>query len=465
MLCVYHPPTCLPERRYIYDVLLRGFLGLDYCMQAHVGAHVRITLQGDPYDTSLLVADVLFQTPPDQWLTAASLPRQPLAWWDSSCFPGTIQGVPRKVPIIYGRAGAGSALYTETEGGAALGLDIFGSAFFMLTRYEELVKPARDRHGRFPAGVALAFQERFLERPIVNEYLEILWGALTRLWPALQRKSRHYRVLLSHDVDRPHCTLGRVWFYALRSSVADIVIRRDVALSLRRLHFHLRSRRGLVDGDPCDTFDFIMSLSEKHGRQSAFYFIADRSAGAIDGNYRLEDPWIRCLLRRIHERGHEVGLHPSYNTYRDPAQTRHEFHRLVQVLAAEGIHQQEWGGRQHYLRWENPTTWQNWADAGPAYDSTLSFADHVGFRCGICYEYSVFNLRTRQRLNLRERPLIVMEGTLFDMGLSWEASCAKIVELSRVCKQFGGDFTLLWHNSSLMSRHEKYWYSVVCASL
>ena len=45
------------------------------------------------------------------------------------------------------------------------------------------------------------------------------------------------------------------------------------------------------------------------------------------------------------------------------------------------------------------------------WDSTLSYADKEGFRCGVCYSYSVFDIISRKKLNLKERPLIVMEGS------------------------------------------------------
>lgn len=464
MLRIFHPPGYLSERQYIYDVLIREFLGFDYSIEVYDGKDVRITLQGDPLGKVLIISDILFQTPEEQWLTSASLPKQPLNWWDVSDLPGNT--LFSRLPIIYGRVAVGPSLYNETEEGIVLGLDVFGGAFFMLTRYEELVKHDRDQLGRFPAKASLALQEGFLERPIVNEYLDILWRTLERLWPQLQRQSRVYRVLLSHDVDRPLCTVGRGLLQILKSGMADIVMRHDVSLALHRLRSYVQTRQGPCDCDPCNTFDFIMNLSEQHGRQSAFYFITDNTAGAVDADYSLDDPWIRGLIRRIHERGHELGLHPSYNTYRDPAQTKRELEKLLQVSAEEGICQKDWGGRQHYLRWESPTTWQNWEDAGLGYDSTLSFADHVGFRCGICYEYPVFNLRTRQRLKLHERPLIVMEVTLLGyMSFSWEASMKKILELSAICKNFEGDFTLLWHNNNLMSKKQKQWYSMVSEAL
>ena len=32
----------------------------------------------------------------------------------------------------------------------------------------------------------------------------------------------------------------------------------------------------------------------------------------------LDDPRLRALLREIHARGHEIGIHPGYHTYRHP---------------------------------------------------------------------------------------------------------------------------------------------------
>ncbi|WP_202864199.1 hypothetical protein [Arsenophonus endosymbiont of Aleurodicus floccissimus] len=39
----------------------------------------------------------------------------------------------------------------------------------------------------------------------------------------------------------------------------------------------------------------------------------------------------------------------------------------------------------------------------------MSYADRAGFGCSTCYEYPVFNLITQRILDIRIRPLIVME--------------------------------------------------------
>jgi hypothetical protein len=182
-----------------------------------------------------------------------------------------------------------------------------------------------------------------------------------------------------------------------------------------------------------------MDLSEEYGLRSSFNFMTDHSAGMIDINYCVNEPLIRNLLRRISERGHEVGIHPSYNTFRSPERVRHEFHVLLKVAENEDIVQREWGGRQHYLQWEAPTTWQAWENSDLHYDATLSFADHIGFRCGVCYEYQVFNLRSSAALRLLPQPLIVMEASTLGkryMGLTFEQARREIVKLKERCKLF-----------------------------
>src|SRR5690606_9247845 len=135
-----------------------------------------------------------------------------------------------------------------------------------------------------------------------------------------------------------------------------------------------------------------------------------RTDPSKDADYELEHPAIRELMRRIHKRGHEIGLHPSYNSFQSPETIQQEAQRLRKVMQEEGITQKALGGRMHFLRWQHPETLQACNDAGMTYDSTLSYADLPGFRCGSCFEYPAFNPVTQQLLDIRIRPLIAMES-------------------------------------------------------
>ncbi|MFP4333765.1 MAG: hypothetical protein ACLFQJ_10740, partial [Campylobacterales bacterium] len=106
--------------------------------------------------------------------------------------------------------------------------------------------------------------------------------------------------------------------------------------------------------------------------------------------------------------------------------------------------------RQHYLRFEVPNTWRLLDEVGIKSDSTLCYADMDGFRCGCCYEYSVFDVIERKHLKLKESPLIAMETTFFGYreNESYETVLKKLFYHMDVIFKYGGDFVFLIHNSS-----------------
>lgn len=364
----------------------------------------------------------------------------------------------RWIPAIKSKkVSLGDPIIHLEENSITINFDILGSIFYILTRAEEIANPTRDEHGRFPAKASHAYQNGYPHRPVVDEYIEILWWCMKRLWPRLERKPRQFRMVLSHDVDVPFAEAFSSPAKVMRSFGGDILKRKDPARAFKRIGNWIATRRGDFKRDTNYTFDRIMDISEKHGLQSAFYFKTACTNPEFDCNYSIDHPFLRQMLREIHERGHEIGFHPSYETYRDPVQTKKEFDKLLQVCEEEGIRQDAWGGRQHYLRWEAPTTWRNWAEASLNYDSTLSYADCAGFRCGTCHEFPVFDLEKGQALPLIERPLVVMEASLFGenyMSLSHEEAFAHAKMLKEQCRKYGGDFTLLWHNSSFQSERD-----------
>ncbi|MFL1455732.1 polysaccharide deacetylase family protein [Marinobacter sp. GN3S48] len=329
--------------------------------------------------------------------------------------------------------------------------DILGLTYWMLSRLEEVNREDLDGHQRFPATSSHAYKCNYLERPIVDEWLIILGQVILRVWPQVKLKPHQFSIKVSHDVDTPSLYGFKRWTSIGRMMVGHLLKRRDFRACLMAPYIKLSTRSQLNPADPFNTFDWLMDVSEANGLQSAFYFICGRTDPARDADYEPEHPAIRNLMRRIHERGHEIGLHPSYDTFQKPDLIKREADRLKNICAKEGIKQTEWGGRMHYLRWAQSTTMRAWDAAGLSYDSTLGYADRPGFRCGTCHEYPAFDPVGQERLNLRIRPLVVMECTVIDqmylgLGVS-EAADQRIRLLKERSRSVKGTFGLLWHNS------------------
>ena len=358
-----------------------------------------------------------------------------------------------------------SPLIEQTAQGYRIHYDILGLTYWMLSRQEEVGRTDLDNHGRFPATSSHAYKHGYLERPIVDEWLHVLGQVIQRTWPSLALVQHRFNMKVSHDVDRPSRYAFRTWPGVARAMASDILKRPNFSAAICAPWVRLASRDRLHPADPHNTFDWIMDVSERHGLTSAFYFICGRTAPHFDADYEPEHPAIRKLMRHIHKRGHEIGLHPSYNTYQMPVAIAIEARRLRAVAESEGIQQSEWGGRMHFLRWEHPTTLRAWNEASMDYDTTLSYAERPGFRCGTCFEYPAFDPVAQQMLKLRIRPLVAMECTVMApryMGLgTGEAAFAKFKQLKDACRAMQGCFTLLWHNTQLDTAEKRDLYEKI----
>jgi hypothetical protein len=329
--------------------------------------------------------------------------------------------------------------------------DIPGLTYWMLARVEEIGRTDLDEHGRFPAVSSHAYKHGYLERPLVDEWLDILGQVIERQWPGMLIKSHRPKIIVSCDVDSPFSSGGTLVDYS-RRLLGDLGKRRSLSLAIKTLRSYWYGRRGDLRFDTHrQGVDLIMDTNERLGNVVEFNFIPLRTHRRLDGRPNLQDPQIRKLLREINERGHQIGIHPGYETYNNQENMDLSVRVFRDCLNDLGIRQERLGGRQHYLRWETPTTACLWERNNLNYESTLTYADRPGFRCGTCFEYPMFDATNQKKVLLRQRPLIVMECTVIAkryLGLGYsEQALEKMHTLKKSCYAVGGQFSILWHNS------------------
>jgi hypothetical protein len=332
--------------------------------------------------------------------------------------------------------------------------DVIASAYFLLTRYEEVVsRSVRDEHGRFPGRESLPVRAGFLHRPIVDEYAVLLRKWVRQVGVELPAPKRRFSVLLTHDVD----SLGP---------------KPDLVLAARRVAGGLLGRRpwrkALADATvaaglrrhPCDNLDEVAQLdgrlTERRRRErcrSVYFFMAGGNS-AYDGDCDLRDARTRARLRKVSASGTGIGLHASYQAGGDPIRVGRE--RLaLQKTAGVPIEK----NRHHYLDWREPEDGDMIAAGGIRWDTTLGYADVAGFRLGVCRPVPLFD-PIRQRLTgIEEHPLIVMDCTLhlakymnLDEGAAFDCVC----RLADVTLRHQGEFVCLWHNTWLATTDTSY---------
>lgn len=357
----------------------------------------------------------------------------------------------------------------KVDNGFQVHFDIFGLTYWSVNRLEELVSGPLDNHGRFPAVRSHAYKNQYLDRPIVDEWLLVLRQIILRQWPEVKLKKHVGRLDVSHDVDRPLRYYQGTFFKTIRDAIKDSIKNINPLLFLTALRIRKNAKDTLGEKDPYNTFDWLMDVSESLNIKSTFYFICGRTDPKLDASYNIEDISIRKLLNKVHSRGHKVGLHPSYKSFKSVDIIQSEFRSLNNILREEGIQNKGIPSRMHFLRWSHPITLTHLSNVGVVKDNTLGYAEISGFRCGSCFEYPGFDPILMKQLKIRIKPLIVMDVSITSekymaFGISASGS-SYIRKLKDNCFYVGGDFSILWHNSELRDKKAKAFYKEILGSI
>ena len=188
--------VCTSEKNWILKVFFNEFFGIEYRV-TYIDKMQNTTITLKESKKQLSLDDSFFHLAAKNWLKPESLPKpvnQFISLQNSNLHKSFIN---KKTPILYGKPNIDDISNT-------INFDIFGTAFFMLSLYEEAIVEKVDSHGRFSGDFSFLVNNQLIDRPIINEYLEILWFYLNKTWPELQRKKRLYRKIISCDVDYPY---------------------------------------------------------------------------------------------------------------------------------------------------------------------------------------------------------------------------------------------------------------------
>lgn len=388
---------------------------------------------------------------PDLWIVADQKLWQ--GYGQQQSLPSHSCNKIEEAPLLYG-----SATIERSGSTLRISADIVASAYFMLTRYEEIVRPStRDRYGRFPGKECLQYRAGFLDRPVVEEYAALLRKWLREIGFPIPRPERRFSVLVTHDVDNVRRYQRGVT--GVKKVGIDAVRGR-----LRWSNFgaSLVSALGLVK-DPWDNFDLMIQTDAglKSTADCIFgkpvYFFMARRRGPQEG-YNFDEDGVQEAIAKVRRSPACVGLHTSYAASMNPAWIAEE-KKSLEAFCGVPIRR----NRFHALAWTEVAHGWHLANAGVDWDSTLGFADVAGFRLGACHPIPLFDPVKLRLFGIEEHPLIVMDCSLDSphyMALGEEQAFQYCKGLLDQTKKHQGEFVLLWHNNAFSLRSGTYYLTL-----
>ena len=347
-------------------------------------------------------------------------------------------------PVLYG-----DSKIEKQNGILIIYADIIASAFFLLSRYEEILKPeCRDQHGRFCAKDSIIFQQGYGNRPLVDEYSFLFRNWLREAGIDIPAENHGFsKIYLTHDVDVPF-RFERLW-----TSCKQIV------KNLMHYNYCASPIKKYLNVQHDDYYTFPKIIEYDKGLQKSLpkipvesiYFII--TAGSVSNNkyYNFSSKKTSHLIEYLKSSGGKLGLHVSYEGGVDPKIIKSEAIRLKEMLKSNTII-----SRHHFLQWREPEDILLMEKSGITDDFTLSYADCAGFRVGTCHPYRFINPLTRELTNVMIHPFVIMECTLDRkeyMNLNYENAFEKCKEIINQVYKHNGELVLLWHNTEFLGKN------------
>ncbi len=235
-------------------------------------------------------------------------------------------------------------------------------------------------------------------------------------------------VALTHDVDRTRKT------YQYISQFFKSLKRKDIYKMKYCIQFFFSQNKSYWN------FNEIIRIEESYGVKSTFFFLNESikfnplriSNWKLSlGRYKINDPEIVTMIKFLDQNGWEIGVHGSFNSYKNKRLLENEKNILEKIVGHKII-----GTRQHYLNL-NDNTWQLHKELGFLYDSTWGFTRNIGFKDNKIQPFFPFNDK------FVVFPLTIMDVCFmsFPKKERWE----KFMKIIEQIEKNNGILVLNWH--------------------
>jgi hypothetical protein len=344
--------------------------------------------------------------------------------------------------------------FFQTNSSADIDFDILSAIFYLVSRYEELIEPITDHHGRYVCDQSLAFREGFLELPLVNIWCETLRQSVQKQVGIAIPNKNSFSIVNTIDIDNAFALTNKGWWRTLAG-----FSRSTVKGNFSRVNLRLKVIKGRIN-DPYDTYSYILNTAKRNDVETIFFVLVG-DYDRYDKNSSHKNRNFQSLLQNLSKEA-TLAIHPSYASYLRVEHVGIEQQRLKKIITKPIIH-----SRQHFLRLQLPDSYRILVENELQHDYSMGYPERPGFRASICTPFSFYDIFANEILPLTIHPFAYMDGTLNEyMKLAPNEASIKIKELKDIVRKFNGEFIGIWHNDTVGENyHWKGWKKVFEESL
>ena len=153
-----------------------------------------------------------------------------------------------------------------------------------------------DKHNRFNFKSSLGYQYNFIEKPLINKWLQELKNLLVGLNNSLSFKPRNYNFISSIDVDNVFKYKYKGFVRTLAGYVSDVFYKNFDSIKQRNKVIFKNQK------DPFDCYRFLIDSHKLLNIESIYFFLLG-DYGVNDKNHSATNLNFQTLIKEIADYG------------------------------------------------------------------------------------------------------------------------------------------------------------------
>lgn len=321
-----------------------------------------------------------------------------------------------------------TALFRPQEFYESYNYDLFASAFYLISRYEEYLPCIKDIHDRYLPEQSIAFRFQFLEYAMVNRYIYAIQKQISAYYSHFTPKKIQAQSLFTIDIDHA--------FYAKNVSLEKFLKRNILNL------FQSEEK------DKYDTYDYIYQKLHEAKLAHKTFMLCPEKPDKNDHFNKREDKSFLELLKLLNYKT-DLNIHPSYNSINHKNLIEEEKkwleHKIDKKIES---------CRFHFLRFDTEISYATiLLKNGIKEDFSMAYGNYSGFRTSTSLPFYFFDLQKNKKTGLKVFTSCFMDSTYeyysTDINSKYEYAKEKCKSLQQEINEFGGIFIPIFHNDLL----------------
>ncbi len=309
--------------------------------------------------------------------------------------------------------------------------DIFAAIFYLISRYEEYLPHQKDQYGRYAHENSIAFKNNFLNKPLVNIWIDEFAKNLKNKFPEIVYFRPSFHTSISYDIDIAWSYKNKGFFRNVGGFIKSP--------SMNRIKVLLGKMK-----DPFDCDNFLDECHQKKQLSIIYFFLVAAKKGLFDKNISPKNDQYKKLISQKATK-YNIGLHPSWQSNFEKDILLKEKRTLESITEKKTI-----SSRQHYIKFSLPETFRELIKAGIQNDFSMGYGSINGFRGSAASSFFWYDLQKESISNLRLYPFCFMDANChYEQKLTMEQSFQELDYYRKECENVNGLFIPIFHNNFL----------------